>query len=169
MKNLIFIWVFLVAGAWSQDCKVVETMEASYEIKGVEAGKDTSATILLKGKPMVCMDNGQLRRFLDGKDECEADLDTAKSIIGLLDLRKEKSDSAFNLIAKSDSIMLSQTDTLRKVIAYSDSIRKDLNLIRSINENQLERCEDSKMTFMEKVTLSIAIFFLGGLTGAVAF
>jgi len=164
--KIVVLFLMLASAAWTADkCSVVATDTSTT----VEGKIDTTA-IVQSGKTIyTCMNQGQLEDLMRVSEERRVRILRRDTTIALQNNIILQSDSAYKAMVLVDSKMQQQVDTLRKVLFLTDTIQGDMKQIRALTEGQLARCEESKLTFMEKVTYAVGIFLLGGLVGAAAF
>lgn len=160
MRYLLTITIISVMG-WCSTCRIV--------VSDIQ-GKDTTAVVSYgNGKVLTGINNDQLRDLLNTQDSLHEKLDTARATIDLMNTRIAKADSAYTIMTSVDSLMQDQVDTLNKVIALSEEIKDNLYEVRRLNDQKLKRCEESKMTFMEKIYSSVTLVFIGVLIGGLTF
>lgn len=151
------ILLFLVCGVFAGTCDLVES-------------DSVSAIVKVDGNTRTCVTPDELEDLINNKEQnlkCIPKLVQTEKVLKLHKDRSIKVDSAYALMSRSDSVMVDQVGVLKEVIAVTDTININLTEIKKLNEEKLKRCEDSKLTFMEKITIGVGIFLAGFLAGVI--
>lgn len=165
MRYLMLVLITSVCAGASDKCAVVDK-----SISQAVGGKSDTTAIVQSGTSILtCMDQGQLRILMQVSEERRVMILRRDTTIALQSAIILELDSAYKAMVGVDHKMQQQVDTLRKVISIADTIQGDMKQIRALTEGQLARCEESKLTLMEKITFSLGIFLVGGLAGVLAF